>query len=207
MTKQSHLIPSVDDIITFHENTIIRWKSGSVTSQAQDTWLAKVEANHKFNYLLWNEEDKARRKDKGSDFVCDAKRAIDGYNQKRNDAMEAIDDYLVNQLVPSHEKSCPVHSETPGMIIDRLSILSLKQYHMNLQTVREDVSEEHRLSCSKKLSIITAQKIQLSECLKRLLHEFYDNTRTFRVYRQMKMYNSATLNPQLYAPQEQETQE
>ena len=189
---------SILEVMALHRETIVTWKASQVLLEASG-FLAIVEQNHAFNYQLWHAEDKARREDMGHSFVYHAKREIDGHNQKRNDCMEAMDDHLIALLKPAGHESCPVHSETPGMMIDRLSILALKHYHMAEQTVREEVDESHRTACLKKLDVIIAQRTQLSACLDVLLEEIVHQTRTFRVYKQLKMYNSAALNPELYA--------
>ena len=65
------------------------------------------------------------------------KRAIDGYNQKRNDAIERIDETLLAQLTAATVKpGARLNSETAGSMVDRHSILSLKIHHMRLQTLR-----------------------------------------------------------------------
>lgn len=197
-------IINVSEITILHREAIIAWKASEIGLDASNAsaFLGLVEQNHAFNYRLWHAEDKARRDDMGHAFVYEAKREIDGHNQKRNDCMEAMDDYLIGLLKPAAPDLCVVHSETPGMMIDRLSILALKQYHMTEQTVRQDVDDMHRAQCLEKRNIIDAQIIQLSNCLSDLLQEVLQKKRTFRVYRQFKMYNSAQLNPELYAQEQ-----
>jgi len=190
-------IIDVPAILKLQLDAIVSWKVSRVVLIASD-FLALVEKNHAFNYQLWHAEDKARREDKGYEFVYHAKRAIDGFNQQRNDCMEAMDDWLTRALTPASPEHCPVHSETPGMMIDRLSILALKYYHMAEQVKRDDVDAAHREVCAGKLEIIKAQKGQLSLCLTALLQETKQDVRTFRTYRQCKMYNDAALNPELY---------
>lgn len=187
----------VQHIFDLHKNTILRWKKQDHQLCEQDFYQF-VEENHHFNYQLWHAEDEARREDKGFEYVYQAKRAIDGFNQKRNDRMEMMDMWIFENFNPAHHESCPVHSETPGMMIDRLSILALKAYHMHAQTIREDVDTTHIQNCMQKLDIIHAQQQQLTHCLSDLLNEISNKTRTFRVYRQFKMYNDKTLNPALY---------
>ncbi|WP_419419848.1 DUF4254 domain-containing protein [Legionella sp. D16C41] len=187
----------VAQIIQLHRESIILWKSNGVAYNHKD-FLALVEENHGFNYKLWHAEDKARRDDMGYEFVYHAKREIDKCNQQRNDRMEAIDEWLVTYLKPSEGDLCPVHSETPGMIIDRLSILALKIYHMQEQANRTDVNENHIFQCQQKLATLIQQHQQLHYCLEQLLEEIKNQTRTFKIYRQLKMYNDRTLNPQLY---------
>jgi hypothetical protein len=181
-----------------HRQCIIQWKSSGVACQHHDFYRL-VEENHSFNFQLWHAEDRARRDDMGYEFVYHAKREIDQCNQARNNRMEAMDTWLFNLLQPADHTQCSVNSESPGMIIDRLSILSLKSYHMALQTERQDVDEAHRQNCATKLGGIHQQLEQLSACLKQLLHEVQEKKRTFRVYHQFKMYNDPTLNPELYS--------
>lgn len=187
----------ISEITNLHQNSIIQWKTSGIVYQHKD-FYGLVEENHAFNYQLWHAEDRARRDDLGYEFVYQAKREIDRFNQLRNNRMEAMDEWLFRCLQPAEFKVCPVNSESPGMMIDRLSILSLKSYHMSLQTQRTDVAEEHRQNCSNKLITIHQQLEQLSQCFGELLEEVRTKKRTFRVYHQFKMYNDPTLNPELY---------
>ncbi|QRN04934.1 DUF4254 domain-containing protein [Legionella sp. MW5194] len=187
----------VVSIKQLHPHRIIEWKQQGITTR-EEGFLGLVEQNHAFNYQLWHAEDRARREDMGFEFVYKAKREIDYCNQQRNDRMESMDQWLYQQLEPQAADACPVHSETPGMMIDRLSILALKAYHMQEQTERSDVDESHRQTCQRKLLIIHAQQQQLLSCLAQLLDEVKNKQRTFRVYHQFKMYNDPSLNPEMY---------
>lgn len=187
----------VPQITALQRDSIKRWKQENVQLKETD-FLRLVEENHAFNYQLWLAEDRARRDDKGYEFVYHAKREIDHCNQQRNNRMEAMDAWLYTFLQPTTATTCPVHSESPGMMIDRLSILSLKEYHMQLQVTRQEVDDNHRLMCDKKLQTIQTQHAQLTTCLQNLIDEIIRKTRTFRIYHQFKMYNDPTLNPELY---------
>ena len=191
-------IPTVAEIATLHEERIIRWKKAEETPPHHHPLLKLVDENHAFNYKLWHAEDRARRDDSGYEFVYRAKRDIDHYNQQRNNRMESMDEWFFNQLQPASHIICPVHSETPGMMIDRLSILALKSYHMAIQTTRPEVDHQHRQSCQVRLDTLKTQQHQLQDCLAALLHDTLNKTRTFRVYHQFKMYNDPALNPELY---------
>lgn len=185
------------EIVKLQENCIIQWKQGDIILH-HTHFFRLVEENHAFNFKLWHEEDKARRDDLGFEHVYLAKRKIDGYNQQRNNCMEAMDIWLHNSLKPSASENCPIHSETPGMMIDRLSILALKAYHMQVQMNRQDVDDTHRQQCENRWLIICKQQAQLQDCLQKYLEEIVAGTRTFRVYHQFKMYNDPKLNPELY---------
>ena len=153
--------------------------------------------NHLRNFLLWHEEDIARRDDLGFERVYQAKRAIDRYNQQRNNFIEEMDQALVATMKPL-EDGCPKNSETPGMIIDRLSILALKEYHMREEAERPDADNAHRAACAAKLERIVRQRADLTRGLAELIREVAAGTRSFAVYYQFKMYNDPALNPQLY---------
>lgn len=185
----------------FQQTAIENWKDKDIQYH-QSGWMAFVEANHAFNYQLWNAEDRARRNDMGDAFVVKAKRDIDYFNQQRNNQMEHIDKAMIELFQPASHQVCPVNSEAPGMMIDRLSILALKIFHMRLQTQREDVDSTHIQNCEMKLHQLKVQHEQLGNCLKDLLVQVQEKTRTFRVYHQHKMYNDPTLNPELYQPKQ-----
>lgn len=182
----------------FHRCAIVEWKQNT-SSRTQRDFLSIAEENHAFNFQLWHAEDRARRDDLGFEHVYHAKREIDQCNQQRNNRMEEMDQWLSQQFKPVPPGTCPVHSETPGMMIDRLSILALKHYHMAEQARRMDVDDEHRLRCQNKAQIIEWQQQQLQENCRDLLQQVVDRERTFILYHQFKMYNDPTLNPELYA--------
>ena len=69
---------------------------------------------------------------------------------------------------------------------------------MNEQTERKDVNQGHILNCNEKLNILKQQKIDLSLSFDQLLEEYKSGVKKMKVYRQMKMYNDSTLNPELY---------
>ena len=72
---------------------------------------------HSFNFLLWHEEDIARSRDVGDARIAEVKRAIDGYNQNRNDWIEKIDDWITEYLQQNlihAPSSAQLNTETPG---------------------------------------------------------------------------------------------
>jgi Protein of unknown function (DUF4254) len=158
-----------------------------------------IETNHRYNCLLWAEEDLARRRNVGDAEIAANKRAIDAYNQKRNDAVEKIDEAILSALNGvTPVSSARLSSETAGAMIDRMSILSLKIRAMREQTLRLDVDAAHVESCRGKLAKLAEQRSDLGNCLDRLLAEAAAGTMYYKIYRQFKMYNDPRLNPQLY---------
>ena len=130
-----------------------------------------LELAHK-NYLLWHEEDKARRLDVTDAEIAGVKRSIDRLNQQRNDMIEKLDEEIIlqfQQVTPSCQQ---INSETPGSIVDRISILSLKVYHMREDTERTDISAEHREKSLYRLEVLTVQRQDLYQSLVQLLSDY-----------------------------------
>lgn len=191
---------SASDLTAFHDACHAQpgWAREGDARHAAGAW-AFVELNHRYNCLLWDEEDLARRKQVPDSEIAANKRAIDGFNQKRNDAIERIDETLLAQLSAANAKpGARLNSETAGSMVDRLSILSLKVHHMRLQTIRTDVERSHIESCSSRLARFMEQRRDLAGCLDRLLAETSLGEACFKVYRQFKMYNDPSLNPAVY---------
>lgn len=154
--------------------------------------------NHRYNTLLWQQEDQARRVDVPAEHIVASKRRIDILNQQRNDAVEQIDDTLLSMLdSDAITAGACQHSETPGAIIDRLSILALKIFHMSQQLERKDVGTAHIAHCSHKLHRLRVQRLELAGCLRKLLTDIQAGSAYFHAYRQFKMYNDPALNPWL----------
>lgn len=184
-------------IVGFHDR-FIGGEASIPRAGSPDVWRWIAE-NHRSNSALWREEDKARRTDIPDAELVGCKRSIDALNQRRNDAVEALDNCILLALGQlGGEGAGRQSSETAGAMIDRLSILALKIYHMRLQTQRDDAGEEHVQRCTDKLATLIAQRNDLAGCFDRLLWEARCGAAHFKTYRQFKMYNDPSMNPELY---------
>ncbi len=162
-----------------------------------DDLMVLAAAQHRANFDLWHEEDKARDPQATDAEIAAVKHAIDGLNQQRNDLVEKMDESLL-ALAGEQNAKAPLHSETPGMMIDRLSILALKIYHTCEETQRQTATEAHRARNAARLAVLEEQRRDLARCLDALWAEVIAGTRRFKLYRQMKMYNDPELNPVMY---------
>ena len=193
-------LPSAAEIGQFHDYCLAA--PGAPSRFDTGVWAA-IETNHWHNCLLWEQEDLARRRNVPDSDIAANKRAIDSNNQKRNDAIERVDEALLEALAEVQRKpKARMSSETPGMMIDRLSILALKIHHMRIQTRRTDVDRAHIEQCSARLERLIEQRADLSACLDRLFAEAQRGESYFKVYRQFKMYNDPKLNPAIYGASE-----
>jgi hypothetical protein len=161
-----------------------------------DALMALAMGQHRANFDLWHEEDKARAPEVTDAEIARVKRAIDDLNQLRNDLVEKMDAWLMERL--DQNEAAPLHSETPGLMIDRLSILALKIYHTREEAQRVSATEAHRVRNKERLMLLEEQRSDLASCLDSLWAEVLGGTRRFKLYRQMKMYNDPELNPAVY---------
>jgi hypothetical protein len=159
--------------------------------------LDLVARQHRANFDLWHEEDVARSPDAADATIVTVKHAIDRLNQQRNDLVEQIDLALLTRAGPQNE-AAPLHSETPGLIVDRLSILALKIFHTAEEAHRPSASDAHRARNEQRLVILLQQRDDLTRCLDQLWQQILRGERRFHLYRQMKMYNDPELNPAIY---------
>jgi hypothetical protein len=154
---------------------------------------------HRCNYLVWNNEDLARKQDLPNGELRRVKNTVDTLNQHRNDTIELIDEFLLTHYF-SHlmEADLPMRTETPGSAIDRLSVLSLKIFRMREQTQRSNVDEHHVQRCNRKLGILLQQRADLEAAILQVLTDLGRGIIKMKLYRQFKMYNDPNLNPALY---------
>ena len=150
--------------------------------------------------IQWHLEDIIRVPDISPDEALKIKRRIDFSNQERTDMVEELDDYFFEKYSNSSpSKLAILNTETPAWAIDRLSILALKIYHMNEEANRKSASDEHRKKCSEKLEGLLVQRENLSKAIDQLLENISKGNVIVSTYKQMKMYNDDSLNPELYS--------
>lgn len=202
-----HIFINLASVLAAQTETVRQWHEAPPSPQGEAAQtpptdlLSEVLAQHRCNYELWHIEDEARRTDVSDSEIAHCKRRIDPMNQRRNDGMERVDACLISILAPflPQKAADRVNTEPPGMVIDRLSILSLKIFHMAEQLERADVSEAHVAACRDKLETLNRQRDELAHALRELVQDYLDGTKQPRVFYQCKMYNDPSLNPKLYA--------
>ncbi len=165
----------------------------------QDSFESLLYLKNWIDTVQWHLEDIIRNPQIDPSEALAIKRRIDKSNQDRTDTVEKIDDFFLEAFRQvKYPAGVRINSETPAWLLDRMSILTLKIYHMTEQTERKDVSMQHLAKCRDKLMILEEQKQDMRDAFDQLIADIASGTRRFKVYRQMKMYNDASLNPVLY---------
>jgi len=193
-------IPGSREILEFHDRWLRQpdWDAEGPAAQAQGVW-SHIEHNHRCNCRLWKEEDQARRRNVPDSAIAANKRNIDAFNQRRNDSIEKIDECLLAQLAEVElNAAVRLYSESAGSMIDRLSIVALKVFHMRTQTERSDAPQAHIETSRARFARLVEQRTDLAACFDALLGDCLTGRARFKVYRQFKMYNDPAFNPYLY---------
>jgi hypothetical protein len=199
-TARGNEMIDVEAITALHVAAVARWHR-QVVDNPYEGFLRLVCLQHEQNYRLWHQEDTARSPHVADQVLAQVKRDIDTLNQQRNDLIEQLDDSLIRQLESTGIKPSPLASlntETPGSVIDRLSILALRIYHMEEQAGRTDADGQHRARAKARLDLLCDQHVDLAQSLSELLDDIFTGRKRLKVYRQFKMYNDPAMNPCIY---------
>jgi hypothetical protein len=198
-------------LLELHDRSTAAWHLAQpqdaemVRQYGMDSVEGLVARQHLANFELWHEEDKARSPEASDAEIAQVKHNIDRSNQRRHDVTEALDSLLLDTAEREGAKpegrtyeQVPLHSETPGMMADRLSILSLKIFHTQEEMARVDAPAGHSERNYGRLLVLEEQRRDLAQCLETLWDDVLAGRRRFKLYRQLKMYNDAALNPAVY---------
>ena len=149
--------------------------------------------------VQWHLEDIIRDPEIDDKKGIEIKRRIDASNQARTDLVEQIDDWFnatLSEVKP--KENARLNTESIAWVVDRISILCLKLYHMKEQTERPDAEPAHLQKCQMKYTVLLEQEQDITRSFDELLEDIASGDRIVKVYRQMKMYNDESLNPVLY---------
>ncbi len=186
-------------VIEYHKTDSVdaEFKIQNSEFKIQNSFQALLWEKSWVDTVQWHLEDLVRPADVEPAYALTLKRRIDASNQHRTDLVERIDDHYMAEFghVPP-QPDARLNTETPAWAIDRLSILALKVYHFDIEAHRGD--EAHRARCQAKLDTLLAQRADLTTAIDQLLDDLAAGRRLMRLYRQMKMYNDPSLNPELY---------
>lgn len=190
-------------IADLHDQLTRDWhlsEEAAAAPSADPAFLERVARQHRANFDLWHTEDEARTPGATDTDLARVKRLVDRTNQLRNDLAEELDRALLAWLNARQlpNLAAPLHSESPGLMIDRMSILALKIFHTREEAERTDAPAGHAERNCERLVILEEQRADLAACLDALWRETLAGARRFKLYRQLKMYNDPLLNPAIY---------
>jgi Protein of unknown function (DUF4254) len=131
------------------------------------------------NLRQWDLEDATRGPGASDAEVANAKREIDRLNVSRHRLVEEIDAAIDSVL--DQPTTAPLATESPGMVLDRLSVLVIRR-------VRTAVASRRDPSFEDRVRVLEAQVGALSAALDTYMDELRAGTRRFLCYRSLKLY-------------------
>ena len=165
-------------------------------------WEALTRRLQWINTFQWHEEDRSRAHGAGDAVLGAVKRSIDASNRRRVQTIDALDAHLFELVAGAGLASddAPLHSETPASIIDRLTVLALKRFHLAEDLAAfapadagRDVSaraadSDPAAAAESRLAMVHEQFEDLAGCLARLLDDIRAGRVRLKLYRQVKIY-------------------
>lgn len=148
--------------------------------------------------VQWHLEDEIRREDLPSAHFISLKRRIDFLNQMRTEKVEKIDSILKDSIQPRENLDGSLRTESLGWALDRLSILQLKIYHMNIESVRQDSDISLVKEAKLRLSKLELQNKNLIDSINELISDLKSGAVKYNIFEQHKLYNDPDTNPALY---------
>ncbi|MFI0711240.1 DUF4254 domain-containing protein [Streptomyces inhibens] len=116
---------------------------------------------HTVNANLWDAEDRVRDARLTAVQVADCKREIDQLNAERNALAERADEVL-GTLADAGHAEAPLHTETLASVVDRLSVLTLRIWHSERVSVRDELAR-------RRVPALLQQREELSAALDALV--------------------------------------
>ncbi len=140
------------------------------------------------NHSIWKFEDNIRMENISSKNIANTKRMIDTLNQQRNDLIGKIDaniDHLLKNKESNIKNYC---SESPGMLIDRLSIFFIRLSILKkIILVIEDT--EIKNGYIRKKQIVIEQINYLGKYLNLYFKNINNRKSYFKIFNPVKIYN------------------
>jgi hypothetical protein len=152
-------------------------KSGSKTDRPG--WAALVLELTKSNLRQWDLEDTTRDPGARDTEVASAKREIDRLNDSRHRLVQAIDAAIDSEL--SQPSNAPIATESPGMVLDRLSVLVIRR-------ARTTVASSLDSRLAHRTDALESQLAALCLALDYYMDELRAGRRRFVRYESFKLY-------------------
>jgi hypothetical protein len=166
-------VPAVAQVVACFQRTL---REGELP--AGEGVLQTLLELHRNNIEQWRWEDTTRDEGASDAIVAAAKRAIDAHNATRHRLVEAIDAALADTL--EQDASATPATESPGMVFDRLSVLTIRLHVTEERTDRDGFSD--------RVPLLRDQLATLQRALDGLFDDVRGGRRCFVSYRSLKVY-------------------
>jgi Protein of unknown function (DUF4254) len=172
------ILPPAADIVAEMEQAAIGQQTTTETA-LNNAIVDLVESNLR----QWELEDATRDPGASDAQVANAKREIDRLNVGRHRLVEEIDAAIDSVL--DQPPTAPLATESPGMVLDRLSVLVIRR-------ARTAVASRRDPRFADRLRALEAQVGALSAALDSYMGELRAGRRRFLLYQSLKLYGPST---------------
>ena len=175
-------LPTVETIL----DALLHPRVPKTTNPSDEELAAIMEpilALHRSNREQWDCEDDARRDHADATMVAAAKREIDRLNSARHGFIEAIDRTISGAIKPC--EGAPLVTESPGMAIDRLSVLVIRLASTEARVASGTIEAGLYIA---RLPQLRRQLEALEEAIDTLLNDLARGTRRFLAHESLKLY-------------------
>jgi hypothetical protein len=174
--KAGLVLPPAADVIAEMERAV---NGGRLDGPV---WAALLGDLVESNMRQWDLEDLTRDPWASDAVVANAKREIDRLNTGRHRLVEQIDAVIDSSL--DQATSAPIATESPGMVLDRLSVLIIRR-------ARTAAASRRDAAYAARGAALDAQLAALSAALDSYMDELRAGTRRFFRYQSLKLYGPA----------------
>ncbi len=177
-------LPPAADIVAQMERAVTGDGKPAVLAWATDelAWTTLILELVDSNLRQWDLEDTTRDPGAGDTRVANAKREIDQLNMARHRLVEKIDAAIDSVLYQS--ATAPIATESPGMVLDRLSVLVIRR-------ARTAAASSCDPGFADRAETLESQVVALSLALDFYLDELRAGTRRFVRYESLKLYGTS----------------
>lgn len=149
-------------------------------------WARLVDDLVGSNLRQWDLEDATRVIGANDSVVAGAKREIDRLNVRRHRLVQEIDVAL--DAILDQPASAPVATESPGMVLDRLSVLVIRRARTATASARDPAFAE-------RIPALDSQVADLSAAFDCYMDELSTGVRRFVRYESFKLYGASFAAP------------
>jgi hypothetical protein len=178
-------IPSAERFVALMDQAVRGDRaSGSPTDPA---WVSLVVTLVESNLRQWDLEDTTRQPEASDASVAGAKREIDRLNLGRHQILQEIDTAI--DAVLDQPSTAPIATESPGMVLDRLSVLVIRR-------ARTASASSQDPAWADRVPLVESGLTTLALALDSYLDDLRSGRRRFVPYEHLKLYRSAGSPPE-----------
>jgi len=179
-SSRAGAVPSPGEVVAHFQRAL-----AAPPPAASGDLLGLLMALHRNNLDQWQREDLTRAPDADDATVAAAKRDIDALNANRHGLVEAIDAGLAAAM--EQEPSATPATESPAMVFDRLSVLTIRIYFTESAA---NASSPDGDGYRARLPLLREQLTIVLEALDGLFDDIHTGRKRFLPYQSLKLYGS-----------------